>query len=125
MLDVMAILRGAEDTVRSLHMEDLSDLVKIRNFSDIMGYVGYTSGKDCDRRKLYLLDVKRLCRKSDGRQFGYSFFTKSIGSGKESRFTVFNRVYNKDPVQKGDIIFCQDFERDGGYYTMTAYRKVV
>jgi DNA polymerase-3 subunit alpha len=125
LLDVMAVLRGAEDLIKAAHMEDLSDLIKIKNFEEIMGYVGYTSGKDADRRKLFLLDVKQLRRKSDGAQFGYSFYTKSIGSGKESRFTVFNRVYNKSPVHKGDIIYCISFDRDGAYYTMTDYRKVV
>lgn len=125
LLDVMAILRAAEDAIKDMHMEDLPDIIKIRNFSDVMGYIGYSSGKESDRRKLYLLDVKQLRRKSDGAQFGYSFYTKSIGSGKESRFTVFNKVFRKEPVGKGDIIFCQSFERDGEYFKLTGYRKVV
>ena len=53
-----------------------------------MGYMGYISGKDEDRRKLYVLDLYPLKRKKDGKQFGYSIITKSIGSGKESRFTI-------------------------------------
>lgn len=124
LLDVDSIMRETEDAIKALHMDDLSDLLKVRNFVDVMGYVGYVSGKDEDRRKLYVMDLFPVCRKKDGKQFGYSVTTKSIGSGKESRFTVFNKVFNKDPIHKGDIIYCQSFTREGQYFTMTGYRKI-
>lgn len=124
LLDVMSILREAEGLVRAVGMDDLSDIIKVRNFYDIMGYIGYVSGKEEDRRKLYVTEVKPLHRKSDNKQFGYSIFTKSIGSGKESRFTVFSKVFNSDPIAEGDIIYCQCFERDGGYFRLTAYEKI-
>lgn len=124
LLDVDSIMRETEDAIKALHMDDLSDLLKARNFVDVMGYVGYVSGKDEDRRKLYVMDLFPVCRKKDGKQFGYSVITKSIGSGKESRFTVFNKVFNQDPIHKGDIIYCQSFTREGQYFTMTGYRKI-
>lgn len=123
-LDIKSILREAEDAIMSLDLEDLSDIIKVRNFADVMGYVGYVSGKDEDRKKLYIMDIYPLVRKRDGKQFGYSVITKSIGSGVESRFTVFNRVYDAEPVQKGDIIYCTSWERDGQYFRMTGYRKI-
>lgn len=124
LLDVDSIMRDTEDAIKALHMDDLNDLLKVRNFVDVMGYVGYVSGKDEDRRKLYVMDLFPVCRKKDGKQFGYSVITKSIGSGKESRFTVFNKVFNQDPIHKGDIIYCQSFAREGQYFTMTGYRKI-
>lgn len=124
LLDIHSILREAEDVIMSLDLEDLSDIIKVRNFADVMGYVGYVSGKDEDRKKLYIMDIYPLVRKKDGKQFGYSVITKSIGSGVESRFTVFNRVYNAEPIQKGDIIYCTSWERDGQYFRMTGYRKI-
>lgn len=124
LLDVDSIMRETEDAIKSLHMDDLNDLLKVRNFVDVMGYVGYVSGKDEDRRKLYVMDLFPVCRKKDGKQFGYSVITKSIGSGKESRFTVFNKVFNQEPIHKGDIIYCQSFTREGQYFTMTGYRKI-
>ena len=124
LLDVDSIMRETEDAIKALHMDDLNDLLKVRNFVDVMGYVGYVSGKDEDRRKLYVMDLFPVCRKKDGKQFGYSVITKSIGSGKESRFTVFNKIFNQDPIHKGDIIYCQSFTRDGQYFTMTGYRKI-
>lgn len=124
LLDVYSILCESEETILGLGLSDLSDLTKVRNFADVMGYVGYVSGKEKDRRKLYVLDVYPLVRKKDGKQFGYSIITKSIGSGIESRFTVFNRVFNLDPISKNDIIYCTSWERDGKYFKMNGYKKV-
>lgn len=124
LLDISPILHEAEDKIRSAGMEDLSDIIKVRNFYDAMGYIGYVSNREEDRRKLYIMDVFPVKRRSDGKQFGYSIITKSIGSGKESRFTVFNKIYNREPIRKGDIIFCRGFERDGKYFRLTAYEKV-
>ena len=125
LLDVKSILYEVEDAIKAAHMEDLSDLVKMRNFADVMGYAGYTSGKEEDRRKLYVEDIFSVRRKKDGKQFGWNILTRSIGSGKEAKMTVFNELYNKDPIHKGDIIYCEHFRRDGQYFTLTGYRKVI
>lgn len=124
LLDVWAVLHEIEDVIKAIGMDDLSDITKVQNFYDAMGYFGYTSGKEDDRRKLFVSEIYPLNRKRDGKQFGYSIITKSIGSGKESRFTVFNRVYDKNPIKKGDIIFCKNYTREGEYFTLTAYEKV-
>lgn len=124
LLDVFSILKEVEDAIKAVGMPDLNDIDKVRNFYDVMGYIGYTSGKQEDRRKLYVMDVFPVLRKKDGKQFGYSIITKSIGSGKESRFTVFNALYKQDPIRKGDIILCKSFERDGQYFQLTSYDKV-
>lgn len=68
--------------------------------------------------------MKPLHRKRDDKLFGYSLFTKSIGSGVESRFTVFCKVFDREPIQKGDIIYCKSWERDGIYFRMLDYEKV-
>lgn len=124
LLDVMSILRDVEAYIKGMGIEDISDIVKVRNFYDVMGYIGYVSGKDSDRRKLYVTKIMPVSRKSDGKQFGYGVFTKSIGSGVESRFTVFNSVYNREPIKEGDIIYCKDYVREGKYFKMTAYERV-
>ena len=124
LLDVKSILYEVEEAIKNIHMSDLSDLLKVRNFADVMGYVGYVSGKEDDRRKLYVLDVFPLVRKKDNKQFGHSIVTKSIGSGVESRFTVVNKLYDQDPIKQGDIIYCKTFERNGQYYRLTGYNKI-
>lgn len=124
LLDVASIMRETEDAVKALHMSDLSDTLKVRNFADVMGYAGYVSGEKDDRRKLYVQEVYPQRRRRDGKLFGYKILTKSIGSGKEARFTIFKRDYDKQPVQKGDIIYCDGWTKEGPYYTMTAYHRV-
>lgn len=124
LLDIPAIMRECEQMIKETGMPDLSDLLKVRNFADIMGYTGYVSGKEEDRRKLYIKEVYPLKRKKDGVQFGYSIITQSIGSGIESRFTVFNRVFNNEPIKKDDVILCTGYERDGAYFTMTGYTHI-
>jgi len=124
LFDIQSTMRECEKAIKAARMEDLSDIIKVRNFADIMGYVGYVSEKEEDRRKLYVIDTYPLVRKSDNKQFGYSVVTKSIGSGKESRFTVVNKVYDNEPVKKGDIIFCRAYEKNGEYYRLTSYEKI-
>lgn len=125
LLDVNSILNECETKIKSLGMDDLSDLIKVRNIVDLMGYMGYTSGKQEDRPKLYILDTYPLRRKKDGKQFGYSIITKSIGSGKESRFTVLNKTYNEIPIHKDDIVLCKSYTKEGQYYTLTKYQKLM
>lgn len=124
LLDVMSIAREAEDAIKAMHMEDVNCVTKFANFADIMGYAGYATGREEDRRKLYVTDTKPLHRKSDGMLFGHSVFTRSIGSGKESRFTVLSRVFDRQPLKKGDIIYCKGYEADGAYFRLTAYEKI-
>lgn len=124
LLDVQSIMRECEVMIKNAKLSDLSDVIKIKNFSDIMGYAGYVSGNEKDRRKLFIKNIYPLKRKSDGVQFGYSIITQSIGSGVESRFTVFNRIYNDDPINKDDIILCRSYTREGAYYTLTGYSHV-
>lgn len=123
--DVRAIIAECEDRIKTLNLPDLGVLTKVRNYAEAMGYSGYVSGNESDRPKLYVKDVFPVKRKRDGKQFGYNILTQSIGSGIESRFTVFNRLFNECPIQKGDVIYCKRYERDGQYFTMTEYRKIM
>ena len=123
-VDMQSVLGGIDDVVRAAKMPDLTTIEKIKNFEEVTGYLGYTTGKEEDRRKLLLTDIKPLYRKKDKKQFGYSFFTKSIGSGIEARFTVFNSMYNVIPVKKGDIVYCKRYTKDGPYFRMDEYSKI-
>lgn len=122
-LDMQSILHECEEAILGLGLPDLGILAKVRYFNQAMGYSGYVSGRDKDRPLLYIKDTYPLVRKKDGKQFGYSLITQSIGSGIETRFTVFNRVFDLAPVRKGDIITCTGYMKDGPYFTMTGYRK--
>ena len=123
-LDVTSIMHETEEAIKRSNLLDLSDVLKVQNFNDIMGYAGYISGKPEDRPKLYIVDIYPLKRKDNGEQFGYSVITKSIGSGIKSRFTVVNSVFNKEPIKKGDMILCKNYTRNGEYFRMTSYERL-
>lgn len=123
-LDVDSILRETEDAIRAMHFEDLSDLIKIKNFEEIMGYAGYMSGRQEDRRKLLVVDMFPAIRRRDNYRYGYKIKTRSVGSGKEAIFTIKNKDY-KQPIQKGDVIYCHDFERYGEYWYLTSYKHIL
>jgi DNA polymerase III subunit alpha len=123
--DAYEIIRNCERKVLSLNLPDFGVITKTRNYTEAMGYVGYVSNKEEDRPKLFIRDSLPLKRKSDGKQFGYSVLTQSIGSGIESRFTVFNNVYNNDPITKGDVIKVIRWHKDKGqYFVMDSYRHI-
>lgn len=124
LLDVKSVMEEVEDEIKKSKMRDLDDTTKVKNFYDALGYVGYISGKEEDRRKLYVMDMKPLYRKRDRKLFGYSVFTKSIGSGKESRFTAFKELVAKEPIKKGDVIYCRQFDVDGEYFRLVSYKKL-
>lgn len=124
-LDMVSVMHAIEKAVKDVGMVDLTVGTKFRNFMELVGYAGYITGLDGDRAILYIHEIYPLKRKKDGAQFGYSFVTKSVGSGKEARFTVFNNIYKKFPVKKGDFIRCRGYEKEGQYYKMTSYTPVL
>lgn len=123
--DTVAILREIEEFIHSRNLRDFSVMEKIKNYYDVMGYNGYITGRDEDRSILFIKDIIPVKRRSDGKQFGYSILTQSIGSGIESRFTVFNEVFKRDPIEKGDVIRCYAWGHDRkGYFNMKRYKKL-
>ena len=135
LLDVMAILREIETKIKSAGMEDLSDILKIRNYQEIMGDNNYVTGKEEDRTKLIVQKIFEATRRKDGVRFGYNVIARSIGSGIETRYTIFNRVFEKEPIKPGDLIYLangrkdveKQLSKDGkqAYWTILRYQKLI
>lgn len=130
LLDVRSILYEVEQMILDMHMDDLSDIIKVRNFYDIMGYIGYVSGKESDRRKLYVTKVIPPTERNPGKIPPYILRTKSIGSGKESAFKIWKNEYDRCPINEGDIILCNGYSRKLNDWTnmteffLTSYTKI-
>lgn len=125
LLDVESIIRECEGVIKQAGLQDLDLYVKARNFEEVMGYAGYVSGRPEDNRLFFTMQIYPLLRKKDQKQFGYSVIAKSIGSGKETRFTVFNSVYKTSPLHEKDIFYCRSWTREGIYFTLTGYDKII
>lgn len=123
LLDVMAICRACEDIVKAAGLKDLSIVVKAQNFADAMGYAGYVSGRDEDRPKLYVKAVYPLTSR-EGKRFGYKILARSLGSGIENNFTIYNREFNNEPVSVNDVILCRKWLKQRGYYTLKQYEHI-
>lgn len=123
--DCYAILRGIEELVKSKGLEDLSIVTRAKNYNDIMGYAGYITGNEADRRYLYIREVFPVKRKKDGKIFAYNILTSSLGSGIESSMTVFKGRFEEEPIIKGEVIVCLGWKRDGEYYRMTDYKHAI
>lgn len=123
-LDIDGILNSIEDHMKRCDIQDFSAKMQAAYQNEYLGFVFLATGREEDRPKLFVKEVYPVCRKSDNRQFGYSIITQSLGSGKESRFTVFNRVFDKDPIQKNDLILCKHYAKDGPYFQLDSYTHI-
>lgn len=124
-LDIESIMNAYEDKLLSLSIPEFGYKDMMVTQKEYLGFVSLVTGKEEDRAKLRIKGVYPVCRKSDGKQFGYSIITQSIGSGKESRMTVFNKRYDKNPIHENDIILCKRWERDGKYYQLVDYEHLI
>ncbi len=119
--DVYATLIDIEKAIKGLKLRDTNINDKVQAQIDYFGHVAAT-GEQADRATLVIDSVYDLRRKKDGRLFGYAVTATSLGSGKQTRYTVFCRDWNRcGEVCRGDIIRIEDYQRDGEYFTMTEY----
>ena len=91
----------------------------------VLGFVSLLTGEEKDRPLLYVKSVFPAKRKADGKVFGHNIVAQSIGSGITSRYTIFNRVFDKEPLETGDVINCLAYSKKGVYYNMDNYARLV
>ena len=86
-----------------------------------MGYLLPTN-KDVDRPKLYITKIFPINRKKDGKHCGDNLIAISIGSGKQTRYTIWDSTTKKNGSLKvGDIILCKDYKRKAQSFEITDY----
>lgn len=123
-IQVPALLDAAEDTITRSDIPDFDYKNRAATQQQYLGFVSLVTGREEDRPKLFVKSVTPLHRKRDGRQFDYSVIAQSIGSGRETRYTVFNKVFHAEPIHSEDVILCTHYERDGKYFTLTGYEHL-
>ena len=120
--DVRKCMLECEAYIYSLHMNDLELKVKIQNTLDILGYVGVLTNNQSDIRRLLIADCQPMKSKTTGGVWGYRLKTISIGSGKTAQITVTSRIYDRQPIKKGDIIYANTVSKNSmGYWYLQKY----
>ena len=139
-LDCYQILIGAEKAIKEQHTEDYSISQKMAIQEQFLGYISLVTGKEEDRPKLYVEKVVDAKVNATGKVFGKRIFCRSIGSGKESMFTIaiegrFDRQTKRrlestwekcGKVKEGYIIYVKKYKKnkakDGKvYYDLVDY----
>lgn len=123
--DMSGILHDCEAHIRSLRLPDLSYRIKAQNQKDVLGYVDLTTGREDDRRKLYVMDVFALQNKwsAKGGIWKYKLSCKSVGSGKTSSLSLSPALFNSQVIKSGDVIFAEKVMKDTkGYWNLIRYQ---
>lgn len=122
-LDCVSIIKECESLIMDSGIKDFSLKEKAMTQNEYLGYVSLITEKEEDRPKLYVKSIYPARRKSDGVQFGINIVGQSIGSGKQTKYTVFNDALKKfGEFSEGDVIFCSKYTRDRGYFTIRDYK---
>jgi len=120
------LLIACEEYIKELHIKDLNFKVKCANQQEILGYIDLTTNREEDRRKLLITKVVPLNSKDTGISWGYALFTKSVGSGKTSRLTIKSKLYEKQPINKMDIVYAERVQQNrSGYWYLWEYKILV
>lgn len=119
--DMDGLLAECEDYIRKLNLPDAPLKVRMENQRDVLGYVDLTTGREEDRRKLFVTDLIPL-RSKDGNVWAYAVFTKSVGSGKTARLTLRSRLYGQKQFRAGDILYATSLAKEkSGYWYLYDY----
>lgn len=121
-LNVKAILNDIEEWMKCNNVRDYSIKEKIDAQKEYLGFVHLTTGKEEDKRKLLVLDVKPLVSQKDNRVWAYAIDEISIGSGKKNRLTIWANKFERKPLQANDILYAYKVEKnDKGYWYLQDY----
>lgn len=124
-IDMRGLLDAGTVRILSAGLQDVPFKIKIQNQMDYLGYVDLTTNKDEDRRKLFIMDIRPMASKfgtGKGSVWGYAVFTRSLGSGKQSRFTIKTDLYQKIPVVKGQVVYADKvWKNNKGYWYLDEY----
>lgn len=122
--DMLGLLREVEQFIVDQHTPEMSYKVRAENQKEILGYVDLTTGKEEDRKKLYVLDVYELQNRwsKTGGVWKYKIKTKSIGSGKTASLDISPALMNSKQIVPGDVIYSAKLYKDPkGYWQLLDY----
>ena len=106
-------------------ISEMSINEKMEYQKEYLGYSDLVTGNEEDRKKIIINGLFPVKRKSDGEIFAYNILSRSIGSGKESRLTIFKNTFKGNEFKEGDIIEAGEVSKNSrGYWCLLNYRKI-
>lgn len=124
--DCKGLLRECEEIVRLFKLEDIPIKIKIEIQQEYLGYISLVSGKEDDRPKLYVKEHYVINKRATGKPCGCNIICQSIGSGKQSKFVVWNKTLNKcGQIKKGDVINCLGYKKNGDDFELLEFSQII
>lgn len=81
-----------------------------------------TTGKEEDRRKLFVLEVFPLKSSDNSKPWAYKIHTKSLGSGKEAFLILYANKFNPQLIKVDSLIYVSHCHlNDKGYWYLDNY----
>ena len=121
-LNVRAILNDIEEWMNCNNVRDYPIKEKINTQIEYLGFANLTTGREEDKRKLLVLDVKPLVSQKYNKIWAYAIDEISIGSGKKNRLTIWANKFERKPLQANDILYAYKVEKnDRGYWYLQDY----
>lgn len=120
---LLACMVECEEWIKSLNLPDIDMKVKIQNCLDVLGYVDIATGREEDRRRLLITECSPLIDKKTGKPWAYRLSTRSLGSGKTARISVYAWRYEQNPVVAGDVVYGNTLSKNNaGYWYLMDYK---
>ena len=120
-IDCDDLLNACEDLILQCGISDFSYKEKIASQIEYTGDI-YPTGKDEDRPKLYVKEVREIQNQFKGGVWKYKVTAKSLGSGIETAYDVSPTLYKKKSVHESDIVEVVKWDQNlKGYYVLFDY----
>lgn len=125
-VDCKGLLRECEEIIKLIALDDIPVRTKIEIQQEYLGYISLVSGKEDDRPKLYVKENYIINKRLTGKPCGCNIICQSIGSGKQSKFVVWNKTLNKcGQIKKGDVINCLRYKKNGDDFELLEFSQII
>ena len=123
--DMEGLLRRCEDEIKTRDMPDFTLAEKISSQMEILGAISLITGREEDRRKLIVLSVSPLKNKKTGEIFGVNLVCRSLGSGKQSRLSVYYRSSGRLEFKPMDVLYARYLRKTpNGYWELRDFKMI-
>lgn len=123
--DMRSILNECEDFIKSKHLPEINTKNIMEFQKEYLGYIDLTTNNEADRRKLLIMEVIPLKNKQTDTVWAYAIFTRSVGSGKSARLTLYKEIFDKKPINPMNIIYAEDlYKNKSGYWYLQKYEVI-